>query len=118
MARLNKADEDAIAEFGFAFEEPPDVASTRRSRYDDMWDAARNLCVKNPSKSLKVRSYNNASTAYNDAKAINNGEHRMFVPDPETGESASAWLAVAVKNAEVLNEKNEPTYDLYLKHNA
>ncbi len=27
------------------------------------------------------------------------------------------WTATAVKNEEVLNEKNEPTFDLYLVRN-
>lgn len=108
MARLTSADEKALEEFGFVFEEPPEGEATRRSRYDPMWAAAKVLCEKNVGKSLKVRSYNNASTAYNDAKAINNGEKKQF-----EGE-ADQWTAVAVKNDEVLNEKDEPTYDLYL----
>ncbi len=112
MARLNRADEEALAEFGFEITEPPEVENTRRSRYEPMWDAARALCQKMPGKSLKVRSYNNASTAYNDAKAINNGEKKGFE------DQGSNWLAVAVKNEEVLNDKDEPTYDLYLKYTA
>ncbi|HET7713330.1 MAG TPA: hypothetical protein VFK94_02745 [Patescibacteria group bacterium] len=112
MARLSKADEEALESFGFEFAEPPEKEDSRRSRYDEMWAAAKTLCEKNPGKSLKVRSYNNASTAYNDAKAINNAEHRMF----SDGEPAD-WTAVAVKNTEVLNDKDEPTYDLYLKRN-
>lgn len=110
MARLSKAEEEALESFGFSFEEPPEVDSTRRSRYDEMWDAAKSLCEKMPGKSLRVRSYNNASTAYNDAKAINNGEKKSF-----EGES-DKWLAVATKNDEVRNAKDTgPTYDLYLK---
>jgi hypothetical protein len=111
MARLNRTDEALVEEFGFTFEEPPEVDSTRRSRYEPMWEAAKALCEKNPGRSLKVRSYNNASTAYNDAKAVNNGEKKSFAGEGDH------WLAVAVKNEEVLNEKDEPTYDLYLKRN-
>ncbi len=57
MARLSRADEEALEEFGFSFEEPPEVDSTRRSRYEPMWEAAKALCEKAPGKSLKVRSY-------------------------------------------------------------
>jgi hypothetical protein len=110
MPRLSKSDEEALAEFGFEISEPPEQENTRRSRYEPMWDAARALCQKMPGKSLKVRSYNNASTAYNDAKAINNGEKRGFE------DQGDQWLAVASKNEEVRNDKDEPTYDLYLKY--
>jgi hypothetical protein len=110
MPRLSRSDEEALEGFGFVFEEPPEQENTRRSRYDEMWDAAKTLCEKMPGKSLKVRSYNNASTAYNDAKGINNGEKKAFEGEGDK------WLAVATKNDEVRNDKDTgPTYDLYLK---
>jgi hypothetical protein len=114
MARLSKAEEEALETYGFVVEEPPEQDSTRRSRYEPMWDAARAVCQKMPGKSLKVRSYNNASTAYNDAKAINNGEKKGF----EDVEDGYKWTAVAGKNEDVLNAKDEPTYDLYLKYES
>jgi hypothetical protein len=112
--RLTNADNELLTEFGFEFEEPPEKSSVRRSRYDDLWTAAKALCERFPDRSLKVRHYNNASTAYNDAKSINNGDHRMFAD----AESVSDWTAVAVRNDEVLNDKDEPTFDLYLKRTA
>ena len=115
MPRLNQTDTKVAESFGFAFEEPPAQDGARRSRYDEMWTAAKELCEKFPGQTLKVRSYNNASTAYNDAKGINNGDHRMFTV--EEGHDATEWTAKAVKNAEVLNEKGEPTFDMYLVRN-
>jgi len=113
--RLNQTDTKVVESYGFEFAEPPEQEGTRRSRYDEMWSAAKELCLKFPGQTLKVRNYNNASTAYNEAKSINNGEHRMFIP--EEGHDANEWTAKAVKNTEVLNDKGEPSFDMYLIKN-
>jgi hypothetical protein len=91
MPRLNKTDEKVMEEFGFQFSSPPENAGTRSSRYDEMWEAARNVCMKFPGQSLLVITYDKPSQPYNTAKAINNGEHRSFKDD------SASWTAVARK---------------------
>lgn len=113
MARISKADENLLEEFGLAFEEVPEVDNTRTSRYDALWDAAVQLCRRHPGKSLRVRTYNNASTAYKEAKDINNNEGRAKVT-PEDGEN---WVAIATKTDEIYesrNGKESHVYAIYL----
>lgn len=94
MPRLNKGDEKVVEQYGFLFATPPEKNSTRRSRYDEMWEAARELCKKFPNQTLKVRVHNNASAAYEDATKVNNGEKRNFAADYEE------WVAVAAPSAD------------------
>jgi hypothetical protein len=87
--RLKQAEVAVVDQFGFEFAEAPERDRKRRSKYDDVWDAARNLCKQYPGRSLKVRTYNNSSSAYSDATAINNGEKKVFKDD------FKEWEAVA-----------------------
>jgi len=91
MPRLAKADEKVMSDFGFQFSAPPESAGTRASKYDEMWEAARSICLKFPKQTLMVTSYDKQSQPYNIAKAINNGEHRSFKDD------SASWTAVARK---------------------
>jgi hypothetical protein len=88
--RLNKTQEKVVEEFGFSFvDEVPEVDRSRVSKYDAMWEAARNLCARFPNKPLLVRVHNNKSQAYEEAKKVNNGEKRLFKTD------FAEWRAVA-----------------------
>lgn len=89
MARMTKADEAALAEFGFDFSEPPAVKHTRRGKHHDRWEAARALCERFPGQALKVIEYDKNSTAYTAARAVNNGDNKVFAKD------YSDWKAAA-----------------------
>lgn len=110
MPRMSKADEALVTEYGFSFTPPPEKDNTRRSRYDDMWAAARVLCQKYPGNPLKVRTYNHASSAYEDAKKINNGERKAFQQD------YTDWTAVAAPSTdpEEVNDDGKPLTAVYL----
>ena len=119
MARLSKADELTLQEFELVFEDVPEVDNSRHSKWDAYWEAAVELCRRHPGKSLRVRTFNNASTAYKEAKEINNGEFRG-VPLAED-EDLNAWTAIAVKTPETYVDKKERSqhiYAIYLKFNA
>jgi len=105
MARISKGDEEKLEQFGLVFEDIPEVEVTRRSKWAPVWEAAVELCQRHPGKSLKVRSYNNASSAYKDAKDINNGEFRS-VPLHEGEEPGQNWVAIATKSEELLDDEN------------
>lgn len=92
--RLAKAVEQVVDNFGFEFSEPPPKQDTRRGKHDDRFEAAREVAMRYPGKTLKVITYNSASNAYNVAKSINNSEHRIF-PDGNTN-----WTAVAGKDGD------------------
>jgi len=116
MARISKSDEAMLEQFGLAFEEVPEADNTRRSKWDPVWEAATALCRRHPGKSLKVRTYNNASTAYKEAKDVNNVESRNV--HPEEGET---WVAIAAKTDEVVDEDAEKLqykYAIYLTCNV
>jgi hypothetical protein len=109
--RLNKTDAATVEDFGFVFEAIPEVTSTRTSKWDEVWTKAVALCRSHPRQSLRVRSYNNASTAYKEAKEINNNESRYVTSDEEEGEHA--WAAVAVKSEETYIDKKDREQHLY-----
>lgn len=114
MPRLTKAQTEIVDNFGFRFEAVPSKELTRVSKYDDLWTSARELLMAHPGQSVMVREYNQASAAYMDAAAINNGEHRSF---KENG----AWAAIAVVNHDrkVTGPRTGKTtygYDLYLTY--
>lgn len=114
MARLTKASQELLDTFGFVVSEAPEKDTSRKSRYDDLWDAARTFLTTNPGVTIKVRTYPSASAAYTDAKAINNGDHRKF-----KGEQKS-WTAVATKSDDEadVNEDGERLYALWLTYTA
>lgn len=121
MARLSKSDETALEEFGLAFEEIPVVENRRTSKWDPVWDAAVSLCRRHQGKSLKVRTYNNASTAYKDAKDVNNGEFRGVQPDEDAGETIESWTAVSVRTPETFVDKHDKVqhlFAIYLTYNG
>ena len=93
MGNRKQTDEIAtvVDEFGFEFSEPPAKTEQRKGKHDDRYVAARKVCQAHPGKALKVIEYNSPSNAYNYAKAINNGEHRLFKEDYQ------AWTADAGK---------------------
>lgn len=107
MARLNKTQERLLEEFGFTVETPPEKDTSRRSKWDATWEAARDFCASSVGTTIRVRSYTNASMSYAEAKAINNGEHRHFKDD------GSKWTAVASKTDEV-DEDDKPVYAIWL----
>lgn len=111
MPRLTNAERKSAEAFGFEFTAPPERESSRSSRYDEMWDAARALCESNPGTSLKVRTYGSSSGAYAEAKAINNSEHRKF-------KDGSKWVAVAAPstNEEEVDEEGHALTALYLTY--
>lgn len=113
MARITKASQDILDSFGFEVGEAPEKDTSRRSKYDDMWEAARKFCESNPGVTIKVRTYTNPSAAYNDAKSINNGEHRHF-------SDGAAWRAVAAKsdNEADVTEDGKPLFAIWLTYTA
>lgn len=112
MPRLSKADESTVEEYGFSFTAPPERDGTRRSRYDEMWEAARTLCRKFPGQTLKVRTHNHPSSAYDDAKKINNGEKRLFAHDYKE------WRAVAAPSTDEseIDDDGKPLTAVYLTY--
>lgn len=113
MARISKADENLLEAFDLVFEDVPEVDNTRASKWDSVWDAATQLCRRHVGKSLKVRTYNNASMAYKEAKDINNNEGRAKVHRLDGEE----WIAIATKTEETYESKNgnlSPVYAIYL----
>lgn len=111
--RLTKAQSELMEQFGFEFTAPPERTNTRASKYDDLWIAARTVAMAQPGTTLKVRVYNNPSAAYNDAKAINNSNHRQFKDDGQN------WVAVAAKSdaENDVDEDGEPLFAVYLTYN-
>lgn len=110
MARLTKASEALLETFGFVVETPPERDNTRRSKWDEVWEAAKQFCETNVGQTIRVRSYTNASMSYSDAKAINNREHRHF-----KDEVPLAWTAVAAKTDEV-DDDDKPVYAIWLTY--
>lgn len=112
--RLNKAQSELLEKFGFEISTPPERDNTRRSKYDETWEAAKGLLESMPGVQIKVRTYTNASAAYADAKAINNGEHRHFKNEGEK------WLAIGTKTEDETwtdNDGNEqPLYAVWLTY--
>lgn len=93
--KIRKADETLAEQYGFEISTPPEKAQTRKSKYDEVWAAARKFTMRNPGVTIKVRSdYGSLSNAYNNAKEINNGEHRAFSDD------SSTFTAVAGKDTD------------------
>lgn len=113
--RLNKSQSDTLEKFGFEVSAPPERDTSRRSKYHEMWEAAKELLQTMPGVEVKIRNYTNASAAYAEAKAINNGEHRHFKNE------GAKWTAVGTKTDEVEtdDEGNEvPLYGIWLKFNG
>lgn len=113
--RISVANQAVLDEFEFEFAEPPSKQATRLSKYDAIWEAARKVAMAYPGNALRVRQYNTSASAYNDAKAINNSEHRHF-KDGKTN-----WTAVAAKTVDedgnvVMNDNGNPLFDLYLTY--
>lgn len=111
MARMTKASQEILDTFGFEVGEAPEKDNSRRSKYDEMWEAARTFCEGNPHTTIKVRTYSNASAAYSDAKAINNGEHRHF-------KDGAQWQAVAAKSETDTAEDGTHLHALWLTYNG
>lgn len=109
MPRLNKGDQAVVDEFGFEFSEPPERANTRRGKHFERWEKAKEVAQKYPGNSLKVLTFNQASSAYSTAKQINNNEHRQFENDPQV------WVAVAGPDA---TEENEHQHAIWLTYNG
>lgn len=107
MPRLSKADEALIDQFDFEIGEPPERERTRTSKHAERFAAARTVAMKVPGKSLKVLTYPQASSAYSQAKAINNGENRLFKDDFQD------WKAVAALDPQ---EGNEKAYSVWLTY--
>lgn len=119
MAKLSKGDTETLEQFDLVFEDVPEVDNSRVSKWDPVWEAATNLCRRHPGKSLRVRTYNNASTAYAQAKAINNGEFRGVTVNEELGENINSWLAQSVRTEQTYEDKNGKTqhvYAIYLEY--
>jgi hypothetical protein len=112
MARLTKASQEILDTFGFVVSEAPEKDTSRASKYDPLWDAARTFLMANPGVTIKVRTYPSASAAYTDAKAINNGDHRKF-----KNEQAN-WTAVSTKSDDEadVNDDGERLYALWLTY--
>jgi hypothetical protein len=98
---MSKADTAVLEEFNFEFSAPPARSHTRKGKHYERWVAARALCEKNPGSTLKVMEYKNQGSAYQTAKSINNGEHRVFLAD------AGNWTAVAAPLPPFINEDDE-----------
>ena len=98
-ARIAKGDLNTLESFGFEVSEPPAKDTHRRSRHHDRFLAARDFCMKYEGTSVKILDCNTQSTAYTNAKRINNGENTVF-PDFHD------WKAVA---APVLVEEEDGT---------
>jgi hypothetical protein len=81
MPRLNNTDAKTVEEFGFEFSAPPEIPIVRKSKHEELWENAKALCDKFPGQSLRVLTYTNKGTAYQTAKAINNGDNKAFKED-------------------------------------
>lgn len=103
--KIKAADANVLESLGLEFGSPPERQTTRRSKHDELWQAARELTMKYPGQSLKVLTYNQPSQPYSMAKQINNGDHRYFKDDAE------AFTAVAAKN-------EDDTYSIWLTYNG
>lgn len=101
MARLSKADAAILEQFEFEFSAPPERDRSRKGKHHARWEAARALCEKNPEQTLKVMEYRNQGSAYQTAKQINNGEHKVFSHD------AGNWTAVAAPLPPFINDDDE-----------
>lgn len=124
--RLNQGQQKVVENFGFAFvDEVPEVDRSRRSKYDEMWEAARTLCQRFPGKALMVRVHNHKPQAYEEAKAINNGDKRLFKED------FAQWKAVAApsnneddvyeddyKDESLRGQRRTAVYLTYLGHQS
>lgn len=99
--RPAKADLSLLEEFNFEFSAPPERAHTRRGKHHERWVAARALCERYPDQPLKVMEYKNQGSAYQTAKAINNGEHKVFATD------SGNWTAVAAPLPPMEDENGE-----------
>lgn len=113
--RLNKSQTETLEKFGFEVSAPPERDTSRRSKYDEMWEAAKELLQTMPGQAVKIRNYTNASAAYQEAKAINNGEHRHFKNE------GNKWTAVGTKTEdfEVAEDGTEvPLYGIWLTFNG
>lgn len=112
--RLNKSQTETLEKFGFEISTPPEKDNSRRSKYDEMWEAAKALLETMPGTQIKVRTYTNASASYAEAKAINNGEHRHFKNEGEK------WLAIGTKTEDETwtdDDGNEhPLYAVWLTY--
>lgn len=106
MPRLTNKESATLEEFGFEFGAPPERHITRRSKHHERWEAAKTLCQKYPGQSLKVIEFTNASSAYQNAKQINNGEHKSFPGNDGT------WAAVAA----MLGEHADEGYGIWLTY--
>lgn len=101
MARLSKADNALIEQYDFEFTPPPERDRSRKGKHYERWVAARSLCEKNPGNTLKVMEYKNQGSAYQTAKQINNGEHKVFATD------SGNWTAVAAPLPPLYDENDE-----------
>lgn len=93
--RVSKAVQESIDTHGFEFAEVPEKDTSRSSRYDTMWAAAISVCIANPGRTLKARTYNNTSGASQDATKINNNEHRVFKDALENDQYDGNFVAVS-----------------------
>lgn len=107
MARLPANLQAQVEEFGFEFSEVPEVTHTRRSKYAEMWEAAKEVTRRNPGKALRVREWEQASQPYNIAKQINNGDRKEF----EGNDASEEFTAVAAKT-------ENDTYAIWLTYNG
>jgi hypothetical protein len=110
MARLTKAEQTLVEEFGFEFAPIPERSNTRKGKYHDTFVAARTLCEKNPGQALRVLTADNPSQLYSMAKSINNGERSEFKAD------SAEWTAQAAKVTD--EESGEEFYGLWLTYNG
>jgi hypothetical protein len=121
--RVNKATQEALDTHGFEFAEVPERDVSRTSRYDEMWAAAIAVCVANPGRTLKARTYNNTSGASQDATKINNNEHRVFAAAKANGEYDGNFVAVSgpAGEDETYQDKDDKTRRcsaVYLRYEA
>lgn len=103
--KIKQADLNVAESLGLEFGTPPERDTTRRSKHDERWQAARELCQKYPGQALRVLTYNQPSQPYSIAKQINNGDHRYFTED------YAEFTAVAAKN------HDDNTYSIWLTYN-
>jgi hypothetical protein len=108
MAKMSASDSRTLEEFGFEFSAPPEIAISRRSKHEAMWEAAKELCSKYPGQSLKVIEYDKRTTAYQTARAINNGANKAFTED------FHEWTA----KASVLSADEPDTFAIWLTYNG
>ena len=103
--KIRQTDLNVVESFDMEFGAPPERDTSRRSKHDERWQAARDLTMKYPGQSLRVLTYNQPSQPYSIAKSINNGEHRYFKEDSES------FTAVAAKN-------DDGSYSIWLTYNG